>query len=85
MDIYCFWYAQSLLFNAVKNLSFPKMIESVSNYEKRFKPPYYEVHVNLLKREVVRVNDLEKYEKEWSTLMSNNWSDGKFRSITNFF
>lgn len=45
-----------LSFNAVKNLLFTKMIESITNYGKRFKPPCHEFLVTSLKKEVGRIN-----------------------------
>jgi hypothetical protein len=91
MDLCRFWYSSGLSFNAMKNPLFGKAIDSVANYGRGFKPPsYHEVRVTFLKKEVDRIvdEDLVKYKKEWAetgcTLMSDGWTDGKSRSITNF-
>ncbi|KAL5550637.1 hypothetical protein UlMin_000813 [Ulmus minor] len=67
------------------------MLESVASFGPGFKPPsYHEARCTLLKKEVeaIKTNLLEKYKVEWKktgcTLMSDGWSDGKSRSITNF-
>ncbi|XP_039146891.1 uncharacterized protein LOC120284165 [Dioscorea cayenensis subsp. rotundata] len=67
------------------------MIKSIGEYGQGLKPPsYHEVRVTYLKKEVENVNDmLEKYKNEWEkkigcTLMSDGWTNGRGRSITNF-
>lgn len=85
-----FIYANALPFNLVNTPTFKEMIEEVSQFGRGLKPPsYHEVRNTYLKREVDAVNEkLEKYKKEWKktgcSIMSDGWTDGKGRSITNF-
>ncbi|KAL5580609.1 hypothetical protein UlMin_013051 [Ulmus minor] len=90
-DICRFLYANALPFNLVKSPYFKIMLESVASFGPGFKPPsYHEARCTLLKKEVEAIKTylLEKYKVEWKktgcTLMSDGWSDGKSRSITNF-
>ncbi|WOL06775.1 hypothetical protein Cni_G15509 [Canna indica] len=83
-------YGNALPFNLVRNPYFINMVKSISEYGRGLKPPtYHEVRVSYLKKEVDIVHaNLEKYKLEWKktgcTLMSDGWTDGKARSITNF-
>src|SRR5436190_4887368 len=84
-------YAEGLPFNLVKSQYFKKALEAVANYGRGYNPPsYHEARVTYLQREVDKINNvnLDKYRKEWKktgcTLMSDGWTDGKSRSITNF-
>lgn len=85
-----FIYANALPFNLVNTPTFKDMIEEVSKFGCGLKPPsYHETRNTFLKREVDAVNEkLEKYKKEWKktgcSIMSDGWTDGKGRTITNF-
>ncbi|XP_031265283.1 uncharacterized protein LOC116123674 [Pistacia vera] len=63
---------------------------TVGDYGRGLKPPtYHEARVSYLKREVDLVGEkLGKYKNEWKkngcTLMSDGWTDGNGRSLTNF-
>ncbi|KAJ0089587.1 hypothetical protein Patl1_14272 [Pistacia atlantica] len=66
------------------------MLKLVRDYGSGLKPPtYHEARISYLKKEVDLVEEkLGKYKNEWKkngcTLMSNGWTDGKGRSLTNF-
>ena len=67
------------------------MLKSVTSFGKRLKPPsYHEVRCSFLKKETDLINGglMENYKAEWGktgcTRMSDGWTDGKHRSITNF-
>ncbi|XP_061363140.1 uncharacterized protein LOC133306777 [Gastrolobium bilobum] len=83
-------YGNALPFNLVKSPLFINMVKSISEYGRGLKPPtYHEVRVSYLKKEVDFVHtSLDKYKLEWKktgcTLMSDGWTDGKGRSLTNF-
>ncbi|XP_061352114.1 uncharacterized protein LOC133297067 [Gastrolobium bilobum] len=83
-------YGNALPFNLVKSPVFINMVKSISEYGRGLKPPtYHEVRVSYLKKEVDLVHtSLDKYKLEWKktgcTLMSDGWTDGKGRSLTNF-
>lgn len=83
-------YGEALSFKLVKSPLWKDALRLVGEYGKGLKPPsYHEVRVTYLKKEVERVEEgLEKYKQEWKktgcTLMSDGWTDGKQRSITNF-
>lgn len=89
-DICRFFYKNAIAFNCIKCPTFKKMVTSIGDYGRGLKPPtYHEVRVSYLKKEVDLVHEgLEVYKKEWKktgcTLMSDAWTDGKSRSITNF-
>ncbi|GMQ03740.1 hypothetical protein CsSME_00049421 [Camellia sinensis var. sinensis] len=70
-------YGHALAFNLVKSPLFKKMLKSVGEYGVGLKPPsYHEVRVSFLKKEVDN--------KTGCTIMSDGWTDGKSRSLTNF-
>ncbi|XP_031280219.1 uncharacterized protein LOC116138665 [Pistacia vera] len=83
-------YGNVLPFNLVKSPLFVDMLKLVGDYGRGLKPPtYHEARVSYLKREVDLVEEkLGKYKNEWKkngcTLMSDRWTDGKGRSLTNF-
>lgn len=85
----CF-YANAIPFNLVNSPYFKDMCESIALFGKGLKlPTYYEVREKYLKREVETMQvHLQKYKESWKTtgctLMSDGWTDGKHRSITNF-
>lgn len=83
-------YGNALPFNLVEDTLWKRMLVAVGDYGKGIKlPSYHEVRVPYLKKEVDLVNEgLDEYRKEWKntgcSLMSDAWTDGKHRSITNF-
>ncbi|XP_012845516.1 PREDICTED: uncharacterized protein LOC105965507 [Erythranthe guttata] len=83
-------YGNALPFNLVRSPLFTQMLKSVGEYGKGLKPPsYHEVRFSYLRDEVEHVKiSMEKYTDEWKrwgcTLMCDGWTDGKYRSITNF-
>ena len=83
-------YGNALPFNLVKDTLWKRMLVAVGDYGKGLKLlSYREVRVPYLKKEVDLVNEgLDEYKKEWKntgcTFMSDAWTDGKHRSITNF-
>ncbi|XP_077252467.1 uncharacterized protein LOC143891845 [Tasmannia lanceolata] len=66
------------------------MVESITHFGHGLKvPSYHEMRNTFLKREVENIESLmDEYKKEWKkmgcTLMSDGWTDGVNRSITNF-
>ncbi|KAL5544677.1 hypothetical protein UlMin_008461 [Ulmus minor] len=77
-DICRFLYANALPFNLVKSPYFKTMLESVASFGPGFKlPSYHEARCTFLLKKT-------EWKKTGCTLMSNGWSDGKRRSITNF-
>ncbi|RWR88638.1 hypothetical protein CKAN_01766500 [Cinnamomum micranthum f. kanehirae] len=85
-----FFYANALPFNVVKSPFFAPMMEAVAAFGPGLKlPSYHEVRHTFLHKEVQLIEkSLDQYRKEWSqcgcTLMTDGWTDGKNRSITNF-
>ncbi|KAL6584924.1 hypothetical protein OROMI_004213 [Orobanche minor] len=83
-------YKNALSFNLVKCPLWKEMLEKVGEYGRGLKgPSYHEARVTYLKKEIEHVHgDLDKYKKEWKktgcTLMSDGWTDGKSRHLTNF-
>jgi Protein of unknown function (DUF 659) len=83
-------YGCGLPLSLVKSPLFKDMIEECIKYGIGLKfPTYYEARVTFFKMEVNDMHAiLEKYKIEWAktgcTLMSDGWTDGKNRSITNF-
>jgi hypothetical protein len=84
-------YANALPFNLVKSPYFKKMLTVVGDFGKGLKPPsYHEARVTFLEKEVdtIKVSLEKNFKQEWKktgcTLMSDGWTDGKYRSITNF-
>ncbi|CAH1427718.1 unnamed protein product [Lactuca virosa] len=83
-------YGEALPFNLVKSPLWKEALRLVGEYGKGLKlPSYHEARVTYLKKEVECVEKgLNKYKEEWKktrcTLMSDGWTDGKQRSITNF-
>ncbi|KAL7608742.1 hypothetical protein Lser_V15G11849 [Lactuca serriola] len=83
-------YGEALPFNLVKSPLWKEALRLVGEYGKGLKlPSYHEARVTYLKKEVECVEKgLNEYKEEWKktgcTLMSDGWTDGKQRSITNF-
>ncbi|XP_077245531.1 uncharacterized protein LOC143885307 [Tasmannia lanceolata] len=85
-----FFYSNALSFNLVKCPFFDAMVESITYFGHGLKvPSYHEMRNTFLKREVENIESMmDEYKKEWKktgcTLMSDGWTDGVNRSITNF-
>jgi Protein of unknown function (DUF 659) len=83
-------YVESLPLSLVKSLYFKEAIEECIKYGLGLKLlTYHKVRVTFLKEEVKDIHSmLDRYKKEWAktgcTLMSDGWTDGRSRSITNF-
>ncbi|KAM7527608.1 hypothetical protein LguiB_031018 [Lonicera macranthoides] len=83
-------YANALPFILVKDDFFKQMVKDISEYGPGLKPPsYHEARVSLLKElNFINGDTIEKYKAEWKktgcTIMSDGWTDGSHRSITNF-
>ena len=89
-DIASWIYDSGVPFNCVNHPTFKKMIDSIGQYGPGMKPPsYHEIRVPLLKKEVVRTQDLLKsHEEEWikygCSIMADGWTDKKHRTLINF-
>lgn len=75
-------YGEALAFNLVKSPLWKKALILVGDYGKGLKLPSYQKEVKSVE------SGLKKYKDEWKktgcTIMSDGWTDGKQRSITNF-
>lgn len=80
-DIAKWFYDAGIPFHAATNESFGKMMQSIGQYGLDFKPPsMHELRVQLLKKEVVKVEKkMEEHKKEWATkdcsILSDGWRD----------
>ena len=87
---YRWMYDAAIPFNAVNYASFQPMLEAIGQYGVGYKgPSFHNVRVTNLKKELALTNDsmkdhFTKWKKNGYSIMSDEWTDRKERSLVNF-
>ncbi|XP_076927199.1 uncharacterized protein LOC143590669 [Bidens hawaiensis] len=83
-------YAINLPFNAVRDESFPIMLNAIGEYGRGLPPPsYHNMRITLLNKRVEKTKKfVDSFRPHWEeygcSIMSDFWTDGKGRCLINF-
>jgi hypothetical protein len=84
------WYDTDIPFHATNSTYYQPIIDAIVACGPRFKAPsFHDIRGSLIQNEVQRINEyLIEFKESWTrtrcTIMSDSWTDGRFRTILNF-